>query len=73
MEEKTNIKKRQNYRITIIMKEGVIVKRFYRQGIALETVATMRKLYPDRYIGGAIEERRRKWKVIWTLGPVIKN
>jgi hypothetical protein len=73
MEEKANIKKRQNYRITIIMKDEVIVERFYRQGIALETVATMRKLFPDEYIGGVIEEKRKKWEVIWTLGQVVKK
>lgn len=73
MEEKANVKKKKNYRVTIILKDEIINVKFYRQGLAMETVASMRKLFPDIFVGGAIEEKRKKWEVIWTLGPVVKN
>lgn len=72
MEEKVKIRKRANFRVTIILKNEIIGAKFNRQGSALETVASIRKLFPEIFVGGAIEERRKKWEVIWTLGPVIE-
>ena len=73
MDEKADINKKENYRVTIILKNEIITVKFYKQGSAMETVESMRKLFPDLFVAGAIEERSNKWKVIWTLGPVIKN
>ena len=28
----------------------------------------MRDLFPDIFVGGAVEEKRKKWEVIWTAG-----
>lgn len=72
MEEKLNIEKKQNYKATIILKDEVIIEKFYRQGLAMETVATIRKLFPDLFVGGSVEEKRKRWEVIWTLGPNVK-
>ena len=68
MEENADITKKENYRITIILKDEIITEKFYRRGPAMETVATMRKLFPNVFVGGAIEERKKRWEVIWTLG-----
>ena len=73
MGKKANIKKKEKYRATIILKEEIIAIKFDRQGLALETVASMRKLYPSIFVGGAIEEKRRKWEVIRTLGAAVKK
>ena len=73
MEEKANIKKKEKYRATIILKNEIIAIKFDRQGSAMEIVATIRKLYPSIFVGGAIEEKRRKWEVIWTLVAAVKK
>lgn len=73
MEEKANIGKKENYRVTIILKDQIIAAKFYRQGLAMEAVASMRILFPDLFVGGAIEEKKKNWEVIWTLGPAIKK
>lgn len=58
--------KKRKYRITIIMKDEVTVEEFYREDIAIKTVETMKVLLPEIFVGGAVEEKRGKWKVIWT-------
>lgn len=68
MEKKPEIEERKNYRITIIMKDEIIVEKFYREDIAKKTVTNIKELFLESFIGGALEERRRKWEVIWTLG-----
>lgn len=59
---------KRNYRITIIFKDGITVERFETERVAKETIEKMKILFPDIYIGGALEERRKSWRVIWTLG-----
>lgn len=71
MEEKPD-REKKNYRITIIFKDDIIVERFETQEIAKKTVTGMRDLFPERFIGGALEKKRKKWKVIWTASPVMK-
>ena len=73
MEEKANTKKKEKYRATIILKNEIIAIKYDRQGLAMEAVATIRKLYPGIFVGGAIEERRKKWEVIWTLCAAVKK
>ncbi len=68
MEKMKINEKRKNYRMTIIMKNDIIIEKFYRPDIAETTVTNMKKLFPESFIGGALEEKQNKWKVIWTLG-----
>lgn len=67
-ENKTSVKR--NYRITIILKDGIAIERFETESIAKETIEKMKILFPNTFIGGALEKRRKNWRVIWTLGSV---
>lgn len=66
MEETKNVK--LNYRVTIIMKDEVVKTKFSHKLVAMDSITTMKKLYPDLFIGGALEEKGKKWELIWTLG-----
>ena len=68
MEKMKINEKRKNYRMTIITKNGIIIEKFYRPDIAKSTVTNMKELFPESFIGGALEEKHNKWEVIWTLG-----
>lgn len=57
---------KRNYRITVIFKDEIVVERFETQEGAMKTVTAMRDLFPDIFVGGAVEKKRKKWKVIWT-------
>lgn len=59
--------KRRNYRITIIFKDQIMIEKFYREDIAKTTVTNMKELFPGTFVGGAIEEKHKTWRVIWTL------
>lgn len=59
---------KRNYRITIIFKDEIIVERFETEFVAKKTIREMKELFPKIYIGGALEEKGKRWKVIWTLG-----
>ena len=61
-------KKKENYRITIIFKDTIMVEKFETEFIAMETIKKMKILFPKIFIGGALEEKGKSWKVIWTLG-----
>ena len=61
---------KRNYRITIIFKDEIIVEKFETQIIAMKTVINMRDLFPNIFVGGAVEERRKKWEVIWTAQKI---
>ncbi len=65
IENKTS---KKNYRITIIFKDEITVERFETQFIAMETIKKMKLLFPRMFIGGALEEKGKSWRVIWTLG-----
>lgn len=54
--------------MTIIFSDGVMVARFETQEGAVKTVTSMRDLFPKTFIGGAVEKKRKKWKVTWTAG-----
>lgn len=60
-------KKKRNYRITIILKDEIIVENFKTEWAAMNTVSNMRDLFPEVFVGGAVEEKRKKWKIIWTV------
>lgn len=72
MEEKSNIGK-ENYKVTIILNDEIVVVKFYKLNTAIETVKGMKKLFPKIFVGGAIEEKKKKWKVIWTLGSAAAD
>ena len=59
---------KRNYRITIIFSDKVISEKFETQEGAIKTVTSMRDLFPNTFVGGAVEKKRKKWKVIWTTG-----
>lgn len=56
-----------NYRITVILKEDVLREEFATKEIAKGAIVVLQKLYPDKFISGALEERGKWWKVIWVL------
>lgn len=60
--------KKRNYRITIIVKDEIIVEKFYEERIAKDTIRSMKELFPNQFIGGALEEKSKSWNVIWVLG-----
>lgn len=59
---------KRNYRITIIFKDQIMVEKFYREDIAKKTVTNMKTLFPQLFVGGALEEKNKSWNIIWTLG-----
>lgn len=61
------LKMKKNYRITIIFKDQIMIEKFYREDIAKKTVINMKELFPELFVGGAVEEKNKKWEVIWTL------
>lgn len=66
MEKKSTTQKRY-YRITVILKDEIVTDKFYRKDVAIDTIIGLKKLFPEMFIGGALEERRNKWELIWTL------
>lgn len=70
MEKETKSSEKRNYRITIIFKDEVTVMRFQNEHIAMDTIKSIKELFPRLFVGGALEEKRKKWKVIWTLGNI---
>lgn len=67
MEEKSKTRKRLNYRITVILQDEVIIDKHSNQEVAINTIIKLRDLFPEIFIGGALEKRGKKWEVIWTL------
>lgn len=67
MEEKSTTRKRLDYRITVILQDEVITDKLSNQEVAVNTIIKLRDLYPEVFIGGALEWRGKKWEVIWTL------
>lgn len=68
MENKAKVSDKRNYRITIVLKNEIIVERFHNEYIAKDTIKGVRDLFPDTFIGAALEKKGKKWNVIWTLG-----
>ena len=68
MIEENKTSKKKNYRITIIFKDEITIERFETEFIAIETIKKMKILFPSIFIGGALEEKRKSWTVIWALG-----
>lgn len=67
MEEISKTRKRFNYRITVILQDEVITDKLSDQEAAVNTIIGLRDLYPEAFIGGALEKRGKEWEVIWTL------
>ena len=68
MEKKTKTLETRYYRITIIFKDSIAIERFHNVYIAKNTIRNMKELFPDLFIGAALEEKSKSWEVIWTLG-----
>ena len=61
-------KTKRNYRITIIFKDEITVERFETQFVAMNTIKQMKVLFPNIFIGAALEVKEKSWRVMWTLG-----
>ena len=57
----------QNYRITVVFKDEVIRVKFNTKELAKSTIEKFKELYPELYLSGAIEEKRKRWEVTWVL------
>lgn len=57
-----------DYRITVIFNDEVIRVKFATEEVAKSAIQELKKLFPDKYMSGALEERKEFWKVIWVLG-----
>jgi hypothetical protein len=68
MIEENKTSKKRNFRITIIFKDEITVETFETEFVAIETIKKMKILFPKIFVGGALEEKSKSWKVIWTLG-----
>lgn len=67
MEKKSTTRKRLDYRITVILQDEVIIDKLSNQEVAVNAIIRLRDLYPEIFIGGALEKRGKQWEVIWTL------
>lgn len=57
-----------NYRITVIFDRDVLREEFATKEKAKNAIVILKTLFPNKFISGALEERRAWWKVIWVLG-----
>ena len=56
-----------NYRITVIFDRDVLREEFATKENAKNAIVVLKKLFPNKFIAGALEERGAWWKVIWVL------
>lgn len=56
-----------NYRITVIFKDEVIREEFATKEVAKKTIEELKRLFPEKFMSGALEVRGKWWKVIWIL------
>lgn len=68
MEELIKNPKIQNYRITVIFKDEIIREKFHNPNVAMDTIEKFKELYPEVFMSGALEEKKKRWEVIWVLG-----
>lgn len=68
MIKETKDSEKPKYRITIILKDEIIIEKFHTQYASIDTIKKMKELFPESFIGGALEEKNKSWSVIWTLG-----
>ena len=66
--KKTKDSEERNYRITIILKDEIMIERFQNEYIAIDTIKNIKTLFPLLFVGGALEKKNKSWNVIWTLG-----
>lgn len=57
-----------NYRITVIFKDEVIRENFATREVAKKVIEELKKLFPKKFMSGALEEKRKRWEVTWILG-----
>jgi hypothetical protein len=68
MKKEIKVTEQRNYRVTIIVKDEIIVEKFSNERIAKETIKGMKEVVPELFIGGALEKKNKSWDVIWVLG-----
>ena len=68
MKKESKTSRERNYRITIIFKDEITIERFETERVAINTINSMKELFPSLFIGAALEEKSKSWNVIWTLG-----
>ena len=68
MEEETKTLGQKNFRLTIIFNDSIAIERFHTEYVARDTMRKMKELFPNLFVGAALEEKSKSWKVIWTLG-----
>lgn len=68
MKKETKASIKRNYKITIIVKDEIIVEKFETEYVAKKTIREFKELFPNQFIGGALEEKQKSWEVIWVLG-----
>jgi hypothetical protein len=68
MGKETKTSEKRNFRITIIFKDEIMTEKFQNEYIAKDTIRKMKELFPNMFIGGALEEKCKSWRVIWALG-----
>ena len=68
MRNETKNSEKRNYRITIIVKDEIMIERFENEHMAMDCIKSIKELFPNLFVAGALEEKTKGWKVIWTLG-----
>lgn len=56
-----------NYRITVIFRNEVIRENYTTREVAKKVIEELKKLFPKKFMSGALEERGLRWKVTWVL------
>lgn len=67
MEKQVKNQMIKNYRITVILEDEVIRTNFNTKEVAKNAIEKFKELYPKLYRSGALEEKRKRWEVIWVL------
>lgn len=67
------MERKRSYRTTIILTNEIIVEKFETKEIAIKTATQIKELFPNMFVGGAVEKKRKKWEVIWTSGLINKK
>lgn len=68
MEKENKDSEKRNFKITIILKDEIMIERFQNEYIAMDTIRSIKNLFPLLFVGGALEKKNKSWNVIWTLG-----
>ena len=62
-----------NYKVTIFTVNGVIIRKFYTERVATETIMEFKRLFEDFKLGTLSEKIGDKWHKKWTLSNNLKK